>query len=79
MRITLSDDRSRIHFDGGIWQHTIPVEDLPRWLKMYRDLRDRKAPRDKKQNITGPGPYHDIHGPIVGQLERIQRDLGQRR
>lgn len=79
-RVSLSDDGKRLIFDGPIWQHSAPVEDLPRWLELHRRLRDRDAPRDKKTGrITDLGPYHRHHAPIVDQLEAIERELRRNR
>lgn len=78
-RITLTDDGTRILFGGPIWVHSAPVEELPRWLALHRELRDRGAPKDKRTGkLTGPGPYHTYHAPVVEQLEAIERQMKDR-
>lgn len=71
----LTRDQSRIILAKSAWRQTISVTDLPGQLRLYRGLRDRAAPLDKRGKPTGPGPYHHIYAPNVAALEAIERKL----
>lgn len=75
MRVELAPDGVSIAMAGERWSVRFPPDDLPKWLGLYRRLRDLRAPRDKKGNTTGQGPRHGVYAPIVQQLESIARDL----
>lgn len=70
--------RAILHRDGrqflmsrGPWRSIwTPIESLDGWIRMYRALRDRDAPK-----TGGPGPYHDHHAPAVTALEDLQRKI----
>lgn len=66
-------DRSEVLLRRGAWSLLVKASDLRRWLDMYRQLRDRKAPPAVKGQAAKPGPYHDIHGPAVAQIEAAMR------
>lgn len=72
-------DRSEVLLRRGAWSLMVKAADLGRWLKFYRDLRDRNAPPQVKGQTAKPGPYHDIHAPAVSQIEaalRLCREAG---
>lgn len=75
MKAILTRDGQRVILAKGEWRQTISVDQLPGQLKLYRDLRDRKAPRDAKGRITEPGPFHDTYAPNVLALEAVERKL----
>lgn len=60
----LSLDRSTVTMKGELWKHTIPVQELARWLKFYRTLRERKNRK-----------YAAFYAEPVAALERIEREL----
>lgn len=66
---TLADDRATIEMRHGDWQHSIPVGDLQRWLRLYRGLRDRKG------QVGHAGPYAAHFLPGIAALERVAAQL----
>lgn len=75
MRVELAPDGLSIGMAGERWSVRFPPDDLPKWLGLYRRLRDLRAPRDKKGALTGQGPRHGVYAPIVRDLEAIAREL----
>lgn len=75
VRAWLTEDGTRFVMERGAWSMEAPVDDLRHQTAFYRDLRDRKAPRDKQGRVTAPGPYHAIYQPNVEALEAIARQL----
>lgn len=49
----------------GEWRHDIPAADLPKWVALYRSLRDR----------TG-GKFAEFHAPAVTALEAVATRIG---
>jgi hypothetical protein len=43
IQITLSDDRQTVTLGGVMHSHSFDVADLPKWIKTYTRLRDRKG------------------------------------
>jgi hypothetical protein len=68
-KAVLSKDRARVIMVDGTRRHTISAADLPNWLRLYRELRDRKAKPPK------PGPYAKFYAPVVEALERVADQL----
>ena len=68
-------DRQRIILAAGAWRTTIAAADLPRWIALYTDLRDRKAPIDAKGRITEPGPWYKFYAADVAAMEALQLRL----
>lgn len=62
-------DRQRIVLAAGAWRATIPAADLPRWISLYRRLRDRGARLDAKGNPIEPGPYARFYADSLAVLE----------
>jgi hypothetical protein len=62
-------DRQRIVLAAGTWRTTIPAADLPRWIRLYRRLRDRGARLDPKGNPIEPGPYARFYAADLAVLE----------
>lgn len=60
----LSNDRSMIVMQRGLWRSSFPVAKLPGWLQFYRRLRDRRH-----------RAYARFYLPVVKNLERIERAL----
>lgn len=75
----LTRDGKRIVMARGAWRQTVGVDDLPGQLRLYRGLRDRNAPVDKRGKPAGHGPYHQIYAPNVEALEAVERKLKESR
>lgn len=75
MRAILSADQSTITLRGPRWAGAFPADDLQKWLRFYRGLRDRGAPKDKRGAVTGQGPYAAYYSPTVTALERVAKML----
>lgn len=65
MTATLSDDGSHVTLKGRSWGETFPVSDLPRKLRLYEGLRDRKG-----------GRYAAHYAPTVAALRRVSVEVG---
>ncbi len=57
-------DGDRIKLCLGNYVGTIKVDELPRWLRFYRKMRDREG-----------GKYAKHYQPTVDVLEQAARDL----
>lgn len=68
----LSLDGQTVTMMRGAWKHRIRAADLPRWIALYRRLRDRGAP------AGGKGPYWEFFEPGVIALEREAQKLKDR-
>ena len=44
----IAADMAHVAMRHGAWSHTITLADYPRWLAMYRALRDRQQGRFAK-------------------------------
>lgn len=70
MNAWLSPDGRTFVLEGGQeigrWRGVYPVEDLPRQLRFYRGLRDRKG-----------GAYAEFYEPTVMALEALARELAK--
>lgn len=60
----LSEDLRSVHMRRGGWSITFPAADLPRWIALYRRLRDRKH-----------GKWAATYAPDVAALERVEIEL----
>lgn len=72
----LHRDGARFLMARGAWRSGwMPIADLPKWIRFYRSLRDRKAvPADTKaRTLARPGPYHHHYAPCVEALEALQQ------
>lgn len=45
MKVIISADGNTIKMRKRLWSMTCPAADLPRWVKLYTDLRDRAGKR----------------------------------
>ncbi len=63
-RAALNRDQSMVIMMQGSWRAEFSTADLPRWIKMYRALRDRKE-----------GRYAHRYAPSVAVLERVASKL----
>ena len=63
-RAALNRDQSMVILMQGAWRAEFSAADLPRWIKMYRGLRDRKE-----------GRYALLYAPSVAVLERVASKL----
>lgn len=63
--VTASTDGLAFTLAVGDWSGTYPMGDLPRWLRIYRQLRDRKS-----------GAYRRHYEPTVRALEEFARRSG---
>lgn len=60
----LSEDRKTVAMRRSSWAHRIPSAELPKWIALYKRLRDRNARAGEK------GPYWEFYQPGVTALER---------
>lgn len=67
LTVTLSADASTLTMAKGTWSHTIPTDDLPAWIKLYEELRDREK-----------GKFAQFFEADVAALEQAQRDIKRR-
>lgn len=42
MKILISADGSKIRMRKDTWSMSCPAADLPKWIKLYTDLKERK-------------------------------------
>lgn len=56
-----------LHMSKGAWSMACPVSDLPKWIALYRTLRDRGAKAGE------PGPHAACYGPDVIALEKAEK------
>jgi hypothetical protein len=63
-RAALNRDQSKVIMMQGAWRAEFSTAELPRWIKMYRGLRDRKE-----------GRYARLYAPSVAALERVASKL----
>lgn len=59
-----SRDGNRIHLTRDTWSANIPNGELPRWLNMYRVLRDRDG-----------GKFAQHYAQPVAALETVAREI----
>ena len=64
MTATLSEDRAAVHLRKGLWSIEFPIEQLPKWLRFYRELRDRRS-----------GQFARFYAADVGVLEAVEKEL----
>jgi len=77
-KVVLRRDNGAFLMARGAWRGPWhPIEDLPRWTRLYINLRDRKGvPADPKTRTKAqPGPYHDTYAECVVALEEAARKI----
>lgn len=62
--VEAAEDGQRFTIRTGAWSGTFPIDALPRQLRFYRGLRDRKG-----------GAYRQFYEPTVRALERFATGL----
>lgn len=72
MTITLDPVARTAFMAGGTWSQTVPLADLPGWLKLYRNLWSR-LPDGKKLVPGKPGPWARFYEADVRALEAAVR------
>lgn len=72
MTITLDATSRTACMAGGIWSQTVPIGDLPKWLRLYRELWSR-LPSGKKPVLGKPGPWARYYEADVRALEHAVR------
>lgn len=75
LRAIPTRDRASVLLVKGAWRSTIPVAALPGYIRLYTELRDRKAPRDAKGRVTEPGPYHGFYADDLDALKAAKAKL----
>ena len=64
LQVSLSADGTRVIMVKALWRGEFPVEHLSKWLKVYRDLRDRRQ-----------GAFRRFYAEDVRALEAIEEQL----
>ncbi|MFC3180468.1 hypothetical protein [Cypionkella sinensis] len=72
MTITLDATTRTARMEGGRWSNVVVLADLPKWLKLYRDLWSR-LPDGKKPVPGKPGPWAQFYEADLHALERAVR------
>ena len=72
MTITVDPITRTAFMAGGTWSQTVPLADLPKWLKLYRELWSR-LPGGKKPVPGKPGPWARFYDADVRALEAAIR------
>lgn len=75
MKVIVTKDGGRVVMAKGEWRQTVAAADLPRWIRLYRGLRDRNAPHDKAGRPTALGPFARFYAADVEALEAAQRKI----
>lgn len=55
MKVLISADGQTVRMRKKAWAMSCPATDLPRWIKTYTDLRDRRAgafAADYREDLT---------------------------
>ena len=67
MRIAISADGTTVRMKKKAWSMTCPAADLPKWIKTYTALRDRKG-----------GAFAAFYSEDLADLIKAQKRLQER-